>query len=156
MRWIGRILLLVIAGAVIYYFLPENLKDNVKNTAVKIIPDSLKERIEPIIYSPAERREKLISEIENDLGELKTTLTSKETNGTPPTLPGENPDWAIKRIESTEATLKKLKALNTEENITGKVTDTIREEIKGALINKDASQPENLNTQNTTADCRCQ
>ena len=68
---------------------------------------------------------------------------------------GQNAAWATKKIEDAKETIAKLKLLNKEEGLSGKVTDVIREEIRGTFEGKNNPTPETLNAQSVKSNCVC-
>ena len=73
-----QILIAIGVGMVAFYLLPATFKEKGLALLSAAIPESVQEKIEPIIFTPVERREKLIAKLENNVSRLKKSATSDE------------------------------------------------------------------------------
>lgn len=110
----------IIVLALIIYFLPRETKIKAVQALTKIVPDSFKERVEEIILTPPEEREKLLRKLEDNLGKFKSVPISEENAAL---------------IEDSEKVLEKLKEKNEAASLTEiiaqKFADQLVKEIAG-------------------------
>jgi len=93
-----NLIVLVVLILIAFYFLPDHIKLNQIEKLAKFVPESIQEKAEDFLLTPAERREKLIRDLEEKLAILKTAV---------------NPE-AAELIPLMEEALVKLKEENDE------------------------------------------
>lgn len=121
----------------IFYKAPGALKQEVSQKISEAIPETVKEKIAPIIYTPAERRAKLIEKLENDLAELKSAIAQNNI---------ENLNEIVDKFENSEKIVSQIKKTNEEQSIANKITTSIVNEATGIL------NP-NIERQTKSSDC---
>lgn len=128
---IGVVIALV-AGAT--FLIPDGIKQSatsgVKNILSDILPESAKEKIETITFSPEERRAKLLGQLEENIEKLKNGLLENAT--------GTAEDTA-KTLEETEQLVEEIKETNKKQGIVNKITTKIYDEITGKPKTENAS-----------------
>lgn len=106
----------MVAG-IILYFAPDSIKE--KGLAYvsesSLIPDEVKKTAESIYATPAYKREKLLKELETNLGGLQTFVEKTSTN----------PEPAKKLIERTQEIVEEVLAQNNDPGIIKQITDTV-------------------------------
>lgn len=122
-----NIIVIAVGVIVVFNFLPAGTKEKVLALLSSLIPNIVEEKIQekiepiidPIIYSPVERREKLLTQLKNDVAEIKAELIErpKEQLGTVEEI--------VKKIEESEKIIEKIQDANEEQGIINKVTTTV-------------------------------
>ena len=146
---IGVVIALIIGAT---YLVPDDIKKSatsgIKNTISKITPDSVKEKIDPIIFTPTQRRQKLIEQLEKNIEDIRKELglPTKTNDEEGETLEPLNPEQKelAQKLQETETILKKLQDINEEQGLVNKVTTGIYETITGE------------GSENTSSTCACE
>lgn len=137
MRIITSLIVSAIAALAFYYMAPAGLKYQIATVASNVVPLSIKEKVESVIYTPAERREKLISQLEKKLAFLKTDVAD--------TKDPEREGVAAKvvaAIEEVEQIVNKIEAINDEQSAAGKITTTVVKKAAELIGSKDEKNPQ--------------
>ncbi|MAF79657.1 hypothetical protein CL629_01105 [bacterium] len=134
---IGVVIALIIGAT---YLVPDDIKKSatsgIKNTISKITPDSVKEKIEPIIFTPAQRREKLIEQLEKNIEDIKKELglptqTDDAEEGEVPKPVDREQEELAQKLQETKTILKKLQDINDEQGLVNKVTTNLYKTATG-------------------------
>ena len=117
--------LLLLAAGVVIYFLPTEIKLKGLAAISGIVPESVKEKAEKIVFTPSERRDQIITDLEQNIEDLKNN-PSEET--------------AQEIAASSETLLEKLRGANDDpsltEALTGKVIDAFVKNEQNAACEK--------------------
>lgn len=126
-KFLASLILFIALMAVIFYFLPSDLKVSGLEKLTGLIPETVKAKAEELLLTPSEKRAKLISQLENSLENLKNSKTA------------ENVEAFIENSKNTLAELKeKSEETSIKEIITAKIADK--------LLNLDTSTNTNTGT----------
>ena len=105
-----KLFVVAVGVIIVINFLPVGIKEKALALLSFIVPDTIENKIEkaidPIIHTPAERRETLISKLENNIAELKKSVSEKNLDQLPSTKE------IIQQIENTEKIVEKIKELS--------------------------------------------
>ncbi len=118
---------LALVAGVVFYFAPDNIKERGLSyiNESSLIPEEIKKTAEDIYATPAYKREKLLKELEANLGSLQEFV--EETS--------QNPEPAKKLIERTKEIVTEVLAQNNDPTIIKQVTET----VTAKLINSNNS-----------------
>ncbi|OGY64484.1 MAG: hypothetical protein A3I24_03900 [Candidatus Harrisonbacteria bacterium RIFCSPLOWO2_02_FULL_41_13b] len=118
-----KLFVVAVGVIIVINFLPVGIKEKALALLSFIVPDTIENKIEkaidPIIHTPAERRETLISKLENNIAELKKSVSEKNLDQLPSTKE------IIQQIENIEKIVEKIKDANEEQSPINKVTTAI-------------------------------
>lgn len=126
---------LVLVAGVVFYFSPDSVKEKGLSyiNESSIIPDEVKKAAEDIYATPAYKREKLLKELETNLGSLYTFV--EETS--------QNPEPAKKLIERTKEIVAEVLAQNNDPNIIKQITETVTAKLIAGSWEQNKSCPDN-------------
>ncbi|MEK7479591.1 MAG: hypothetical protein AAB634_03610 [Patescibacteria group bacterium] len=145
----GILKLLFIIGLVVgaTYLIPDNVK---KNTASKlqgalsnIVPESVKEKVRPVVFTPAERRQKLLEQLDKNIESIKAGLAKtsaaktaregagKNASSTEKTEEEQAPEDLIQKLDETKKIIEEIEEINNEGGVVNKVTTKIYKSVTG-------------------------
>lgn len=105
----------------VLYFAPDSVKEKglayISNSPY--IPDEIKKTAESVYATPSYKREKLLKELEANLGSLRTFV--EETS--------QNPEPAKKLITRTQEIVQEVLEQNSDPGIIKQITDTVTAKI---------------------------
>ena len=113
-----QILAAVAIGVVFFYLLPADIKEKGLGLLKSFMPEIVEEKLEPLIYTPVERREKLINKLEDNITRLKYSLNSDVS-------PIKVQEELNTVITETEKIISKIKEANAEQGPINKVTTAV-------------------------------
>lgn len=126
-----------IAALAFYLMAPAGLKNQIASVASNVIPSSIKEKFESVIYTPAERRGKLISQLEEKLAFLKTDVTDAQD----PEREGIAAK-VVAAIEEVEQIVNKIEIINDEQSAANKITTTVVKKAAELINPQDEKNPQ--------------
>lgn len=142
LRLVINIFVVTIGVVIVFTFLPASTKEKALALLSVLIPDfaetAIQEKLEPIIdpiiHTPAERREKLITKLENNLSEIKNKISEQKKDA-------PAAEEILQQIEETEKIIEKIKDANEEQGAINKITTSI---VKKAteILTPEEKQPE--------------
>lgn len=150
LRFFISLFFLIAIPLILFYIMPVNLKTKTIALISSIIPLGVREEIEPLIYTPIERRAKLLDKLETNSIELKNTISE------------ENPEITkqeiLNIINENDEIIKNLKKTNQEQGPLNKITTTIIEKTKEIFVPEEKKEKENTNQNqsNENKNCLCQ
>jgi|SRR3989344_500343 len=112
-----QILAAVTIGVVFFYLLPADIKEKGLGLLKSFMPEAVEEKLESFVYTPIERREKLIAKLENNVSRLKKSVDNAAFPET------QNELTFI--IAETENIISKIKEANAEQGPINKVTTAV-------------------------------
>lgn len=155
MRIISSLLITIIVIVAAYYLNPFGLKQKAADSISELgfIPDDIKTKIEGVLLSPKERRERLITKLENNLANLKTSLASSQssTNG----IEAQISSNAITIIEESEKLLQEIKESNEDPGLVNTAATKIIEEIKEEVKQGVTEQLKKQKEESSDTECKC-
>lgn len=145
-------LFVVVLTLVILHFIPKELKlaakDKAFATISKIIPPSVKKKIEPVIYTPVEQRTKLLAKLGTNIELLKNSFSpssvsnkkslsdtasssNSESASSLLTLPPEKltTEQIIKTLEESQKLIDEIDKKNADQTVLNKITTSIFQKI---------------------------
>lgn len=137
----------------LYIMAPTSLKEKMLAALGQLIPQSVKDAAEPIIYTPSERRQKIINTIKEKLEEVKAVAA--ETVEENPTVQrvAEKIKNVIDAVEESEQLITKLEKINKEQSIPNKISTSIVDKIVEIM---DPSAQKNKKEADVSASCKCE
>ncbi|MDP3725136.1 MAG: hypothetical protein Q8R20_01560 [Nanoarchaeota archaeon] len=136
----GILKILFIIGLImgVTYLIPDDVKKNVASklggTISNALPKSVKEKMEPIVFSPAERRQKLLDQLEKNIESIKAGLAKsgeKTSSSAKPAPESETTEEITQKLEETEKIIKKIQEMNKDQGVVNKVTTKIYKSVTG-------------------------
>ena len=140
-----KLFVVAVGVIIVVNFLPAEIKEKALALLSFIVPDTIENKVEeaiaPIIHTPAERRETLISTLEKNIAELKKSVVEKTRQPANNQLPAT--EEIIQQIEETEKIVKKIKDANEEQSPINKIATAV---IKKAteILAPEEKKPEEL------------
>ena len=119
-------MLLILAGAagVAFYFAPGNIKE--RGLAYigerDFIPIEIKKAAEDIYATPEYKRDKLLTELENNFATLESTIVKSSPQ----------PEESVKTIARTKEIIKEISEINTNPTLVSKITEIVTEKVLSA------------------------
>ena len=144
-RAIFQILIAIALGITVFYLLPADIKEKAIGLLKYALPDTVEEKIESLIYTPVERREKLIDKLEDKMTRLKNIVAAKPQISTVT-------EEIASTLKETEDIIAKIKEANEEQGPVNKVTAAITKKAAEILIPSD-NAPENAAPSSNNSNC---
>jgi len=154
LRLFLKICFFITAALLIIFLLPHDTKKAAKNKIIdvlsNVLPASAKEKLEDFTSSPAEKREKFIAQIEQELATAKKVLEQaklKKQGLSIAASSGDSPaeEEIIKNIEAAEQILGKIEENNNEPGIIKKAITSVAGIVKD-IINSPVSSTSGTNS----------
>ena len=134
MKFIFRTLIIVAVIWGIFKFIPVETKKAVGEKTGEILssilPEKVKEKLDPILLSPIERRAEIISQLDKNVAAIEKALN---TEGASSSMPAEEREAALKIIGETKDKLAQLSEANKNQGIVNKITSGVFQAVSGAL-----------------------
>lgn len=167
-----RLLFIVVLIVVAAYFIPKDVRISARNKVLtalaRITPESVKQKIEPLIETPIERRTELIKQLNENINLIKNSLgnktltvaSSSKTLASAPTSSGGLNVWSanslsssdiIKKLEESQKLLADLEKASGAQSVTNKITTSIFSAITGSSNQSNSS----TSTATSTATSTC-
>ena len=144
-----NLIILAVGVLVVFYIMPDSLKEKALALLSAIIPDVIEKKIEgklePIIYTPTERRAKLLDKLDTNLKEVKSIISKENIQA--------NAKQIIEKIAESEEIISKIEKTNDDPGTINKVTTSIIKKAADALIPKTSETPYIIQNQNPTCSC---
>ncbi len=144
----GILKILVIMGLVYgaTYLIPKDAREKalsrLGNLISAITPASVKEKMEPVIFSPMERRQKLLDQLEKNIETIKSGISKTAAPGNATAADPANPDTQkneeppapeelVRTLEETQKIIEEIEEINDEQGVVNKVTTKIYKSVTG-------------------------
>ena len=143
-RGILKIILIIglVYGAT--YLIPKDARQKAVSKLGSMIsaitPASVKEKMEPVIFSPAQRRQKLLNQLQKNIESIKTDFTASKpanktgenTTSSEDMMPQEQtPEEIIQTLEETKKIIEEIQEINNDQGVVNKVTTKIYKTVTG-------------------------
>lgn len=142
-RFLFRLLVIIAIIYAIFHFMPRVWKDKIRgffsSFIEPVVPVSVRKAIEPYVLSPAERRKRLIAQLDQNLerikGEVLGAASARTSSGGEPAgaVSGSGPAGTlIEELASSQEILKEIEATNSP-NVVQKITSSVMTTITKTL-----------------------
>ncbi|OGY62889.1 MAG: hypothetical protein A2745_01995 [Candidatus Harrisonbacteria bacterium RIFCSPHIGHO2_01_FULL_44_13] len=136
LRILISLIFVVIAAIVIFYKMPAATKQQTIEAVSEIVPDPIKEKIESLVSTPAQRRLKLLEKLETALSEIKNNVAEDAA------INPENVGKIMDKIGESEKIISQIEKTNEESSVINKVTTAVIDKTTGVLT-KDGKEEKN-------------
>ena len=116
--------------------MPAATKQQTIEAVSEIVPDPIKEKIESLVSTPAQRRLKLLEKLETALSEIKNNVAEDAA------INPENVGKIMDKIGESEKIISQIEKTNEESSVINKVTTAVIDKTTGVLT-KDGKEEKN-------------
>lgn len=95
-----------------------------------IVPKQAREKLDPIFLSPAERRTKIISQLEKNIASIEEVFRTGETSST---MSAEKKEEALETIREAKNEIAKLNDANKDQGVVNRITSGVFQAAGDAL-----------------------